>query len=880
MTKQFLQIVSDCTVTIKSYRAAKLTFIGLIIVFMLTTVSCRRYNPFQSAEIFLNENWKFRKAGDVEWLSAQVPGDVVSDLLNNGKISDPFFRDNEKKLQWIEKEDWEYQTSFDVPQDILKKDNVFLHFEGLDSYADVYLNEKLVLKADNMFRYWDIPCKNGLKERNNILRVQFHSAVKAGLQKLKQLSYVLPATNEQAPENERTSVFTRKAQYQYGWEWAPRFVNCGIWRTVSIRSWSMAQIADVVLDLQNLTKDTADYNANLTIEATREGSYDLSFLVDDKPIGDPFKLNLKKGINKPTFSFQISNPNIWWCNGMGDHYLYSLKVQLLLNDKPVSEIVQNFGIRKLELVQDSDAVGRSFYFKLNGVPVFMKGANYVPQDIFSSRITGSRYEQLIRDAAASNMNMIRIGGYGRYENDSLYTLCDKYGILVWQDFMFSNNMQPGDSGHLANIKTEAIQNVRKLRGHPCLALWCGNNNNLMGWEKWNWKGQYPEDISSKIWNDYEKLFHTILPAVIKNNDPKTAYWSSSPSSFGNKLPDKRSGDAHEWRVWNEAAPLTTYVDKPGRFVSEYGMQSFPSLKTLQSFARDTDLETRSPLMDFRQRSTMPWINPKFNGTQMILNYIQMYYNDPSDFESFVYLSQVVQAEALKTAIESHRIYRPQCMGSLYLQLNDCWPTMSCSTIDYFGRWKPAHYTVRKSFTNVLVVPQRSSGRLNVFAVNDSLSSLEAELKLKVMDFNGKQIWNETDTVMLRPDTVQLLWQGREDNICPQMLKSKVCMLTQLWIKGRVISENLLYFTDPKYLDLPVPDISYTIDGKLDHYDLIMVTNKFAKNVVLDTFEKDARFSNNNFELLPGRKLHISVNYSGTREELQNDLKIYSLANSF
>jgi beta-mannosidase len=376
------------------------------------------------------------------------------------------------------------------------------------------------------------------------------------------------------------------------------------------------------------------------------------------------------------------------------------------------------------------------------------------------------------------------------------------------------------------------------------------------------------------------LFYTELPGIITKHNPQTAYWPSSPSSFNDELPDKKSGDTHEWRIWNEAAPFTAYADKPGRFVSEYGMQSFPCMKTLQSFSNDTDLEIRSPLMDFRQRSNMPWISAKFNGTQMIMNYIQMYYNDPSDFESFVYLSQVVQADALKAAIEAHRLYKPQCMGSLYLQLNDCWPTISWSTIDYFGRWKPAHYTVRKSFTNVLIIPQHSAGSLKVFAVNDSLSSLEAELRLKVIDFDGKQLWNETDTVLLKPDTVQMLWQAREDKVCPAMLKSKVFMLAQLWIKGKVLSENLLYFTDPKYLDLPVPDISYKINGKLDHYELIMVTNKFAKNVVLDTFEKDARFSNNNFDLLPGRKLRISVNYPGTPEELQNDLKIYTLANSF
>jgi len=853
----------------------------LIIVFIaFATSSCRKYPAFESAEIFLNENWTFRQAGETKWLAAKVPGDIFSDLRNNDRIEDPFYRDNEKKLQWVEKEDWEYRTTFDVPQDILKNDQVFLHFDGLDTYADVYLNNKLVLQTDNMFRYWDLPCKKQLKERNNTLRIYFHSALVRGVQKLKKLNYTLPASEEQASENEKTSMLTRKAQYQYGNEWSPRFVGCGIWRPVSIRGWSVAQVSDAVLQLRNLTKDVADYNASLNIESTKEGSYNLSFFVDDKQIGEPFKLWLKKGFNNETFNFQISKPSIWWCNGMGNHYLYSLKAQLSQGDKLITEITQKFGVRKIELVQDSDSYGRSFFFKLNGIPVFMKGANYIPQNVFPGHVSGAAYERLIKDAVAANMNMIRICGAGIYENDTLYELCDKNGILVWQDFMFYRSMQPGDTEFTVNVKQEAIQNIKKLRNHPCLALWCGNHEILTDWNKRNLKSQYPKDISLKIWNDYEKLFYDVLPATVKKYDPMTAYWTSSPSSFENKLPDKKSGDEHEWRVWKEAVPFSAFSEKPGRFVSAYGMQSFPSLKTLLTFANDTDLEVHSTLMDFRQRSNMPWINPTFNGNQMVLNYIQMYYNDPSDFESLVYLSQVMQSEALKTAIEAHRINRPKCMGSLYWQLNDCWPTMSWSTIDYFGRWKPSHYTVGKSFANILVVPQHSSGWLRVFAVNDSLVSLEAELQLKIIDFEGKKIWSETDTITIMPDTAQLLWKGREDHIYPGTLSSKTFFLAQLVSKNKIISENLLYFIDPKYLDLPVPDISYKINGKIDHYELVLITDKFAKNVVLDTFEKDAHFSDNNFDLLPGRELRLTVTYPGTREELLNDLKIYSLVNSF
>jgi len=855
-------------------------FIFVLFILVAIISACNKSPLYQSVEIGLNENWEFRRVGENNWMSAKVPGNVINDLLINDKIDDPNYRDNEKKLQWIENEDWEYRTTFDVPLDIMNNDQVLLHFAGLDTYADIFLNDTLVLETDNMFRSWDLPCKGKLKERNNTLRIYFHSSVKTGMQKLKQLPYILPVAAEQASENERTSPFTRKAQFQFGCDWGPRLVSCGIWRPVSLCAWSKARITDVYLDPQKITNNIADYNAVVNIEAIVPGNYNVTFLIDDKPIGNPFSVMLNKGKNAEVFNFQISQPSLWWCNGMGSHYLYTLKIRLSRQDKDIAETVQHFGVRKLELVQDSDAYGRSFYFKLNGVPVFMKGANFVPPDAQNLQVNSAAYEKLILDATSANMNMIRVSGSGVYESDTLYDLCDRNGILVWQDFMFSGAMQPGDKHHMENIRQEAIENVKRLRNHPCLALWCGNNENLLAWEKWGWKNQFSKDASSKIWSDYESLFHKVFHKVIENYDPKTQYWSSSPSSFLNKLPDKKSGDDHDWRVWSDLTPFTSYNERPGRFVSAFGMQSFPGMRTIHTFACDTDLESRSIIMDYRQRCNMSGINPTMNGNQLIMNYIQMYYNDPVDFESFVYLSQVMQAEALKAGIEAHRVNRPRCMGSLYWQLNDCWPTISWSTIDYYGRWKPSHYAVKKAFANVLVVPKLTSGNLRIYAVNDSIKPLEGELHLSIVDFNGKKIWNKVDTVHLGSDTAQLLWKGRADAICPRSLNFKTYLLVQLKVNSKVIAENVLYFTDPKFLDLPMPDISYQVKGKANQYELIMVTDKIAKNVVLDSYDKDSHFSDNNFDLLPGMEKRVTVNYSGSREELLNDLKIYTLVNSY
>lgn len=842
--------------------------------------SCRKGPFYQSVEIGLNDNWSFRRVGDANWLPAKVPGNVVSDLLLNEKIEDPLYRDNVLKTSWIENEDWEYRLVFDTPQDILKDDQIVLRFAGLDTYADVYLNNSLVLKTNNMFRSWELPCKGRLKERNNALLIRFHSPVKVGIQKKKALSYSLPAEGEEAPEGEKTSMFTRKAQFQFGSEIGPRLLSCGIWRPVSLCAWNKVRIQEVHLDAQKISKDKADYNAIVNIEAFKPGEYDISFFIDSKPVGNPFKVKLNKGVNNEVFNFQITKPSLWWCNGMGSHYLYTVNVKVSQENKEITEMSQRFGVRKLELVQDSDEYGQSFYFRLNGVPIFAKGATYVPPDILNLQASSTRYETIVQDAVLANMNMIRIWGGGIYENDTLYDLCDRNGLLVWQDFMFSRTMQPGDKDHMDNIRYEAIENVKRLSDHPCMALWCGNDDVLLAWNKWGWKNQYPKDVADKVWKDYEALYHKMLRRVVENYSAQTPYWSSSPSSSGNKLPDKRSGDDHEWRIWSDMAPFSAYGDKPGRFVSAFGMQSFPSFRTLHLFANDSDLDVHTQLMDFRQRSNVNAANPAMDGNQMILNYIQMYYNDPSDFESIVYVSQVMQAEALKAGIEAHRINRPRCMGSLYWQLNDAWPTISWSTVDFYGHWKPAHYTVKRSFANVLVVPRLSGNYLKIFTVNDSMQPIDAVLRLVLSDFSGKQLWNEVDTVSLNANSVQIVWKGLRDKVCPRLMNSKVYMLVQLVDKQKIISENMMYFADPKFLDLPMPDISYQVKSKGDAYELVLVTDKLAKNIVLDTYEKDSHFSDNNFDLLPGREVKLTVTYQGTREELLDDIKIYSLANSF
>lgn len=851
----------------------------VLVVIALCVVSCKKAPTFQSVEIALSD-WSFRNANDKEWMKANVPGNLIDDLVANRQIDDPYNGSNADSLQWIGKEDWEYQTTFDVPMDILKNDKVSLHFAGLDTYADIFLNGKLIFTADNMFRSWDIPCKTQLKERGNQLRVYFHSRIKAETEKQKKLPYFQCIPSEEAPGQDPNHVFTRKSLMHYGWEGGPAIPTCGIWQKVTVRAWSNARIAEIDLNAKNVTNDSASYQAMFNIETIKGGKYNLACFIDDQPIGNPVDLDLKPGENRQTYEIVIDKPNLWWCNGMGTHHLYTLRVQISSENKIITEKSKTFGVRKIELIQEPDDFGRSFYFKLNDIPVFAKGAVFIAPDILTSRVTGKKYEQIVQSVAEANMNFLRIWGGGIYENDTLYELCDKNGILVWQDLMLANGIQSTDSSHIKNIKQEVIEQVKRLNGHSSIALWCGNNKGLENWKLDGWRNRYSNDIANKIWKEYESLYYTALPEIMKNYTPQTAYWPSTPSGFNNQVANNKSGDWHEWRVCYGIAPISLYNSKPGRFISEYGMQSFPGLRTLNSFTTEENLDLSSPAITYHQRLGLPWLSPTMDGNQMINDYIQMYYNNPADFESFVYLSQIMQSEALKTAIEAHRINKPRTMGSLFWHLNDCWPGITWSVIDYYGKKKPAYYTVKKAFTNITAVPKLAGSTVKIFVVSDTLAEMETRLRIRLIDFDGNKIGGHSRTVRLRRDTVQFIWSSKLTAICPQSMINKSCLIAQIVKDNKILSENILYFTDPKYLDLPIPEINYKVEGTGNHFNIIITSNKLAKNVVLDTFEKEAAFSDNNFDLLPERPVRLSVTYPGTRDELNDDLKVYSMINSY
>ncbi|MDE5881472.1 MAG: glycoside hydrolase family 2 protein, partial [Muribaculaceae bacterium] len=651
----------------------------------------------------LDYGWKFRQARQGNWHKAKVPGEIHTDLMRAGLIEDPFIGQNERKVQWVDKEDWIYETTFATSPDIARQENIDLIFKGLDTYADVYLNDSLILRADNMFREWAVPVKNILKDTDNTLRILFHSPIKTDLPKFDKLDFRYEAVNDQSENggifDKQVSVFARKAGYHYGWDWGPRLVTSGIWRPIILEGWSGLKIDDVFIETQKITPENAEMKAFVSIENHHSGEKCRLELIDASSNGKlaSKEYRLKNGINNLTLPFNITEPKLWWCNGLGEPHLYDIQCNVIVDKDTVAQTTVSTGVRTIEVVREKDSEGISFFFKLNGIPVFAKGANYIPCDNFLSRVTKEVYEKTIQDAVDVNMNMLRVWGGGIYEDDYFYELCDKNGIMVWQDFMFACSLYPAEGEMLDNIRYEAIDNVKRLRNHPSIALWCGNNECLEAWHGWSWKKRYTQQgVDSIIWNQYDNLFHKVLPEVVAQHSPKSFYWPSSPFSRYDGIAEPNNGDFHLWTVWGQSKPIDDYNHIRSRFFSEYGFQSFPTLETVKTYAPDPDdWDINSEVMLSHQRGGA-------EANNRIKKYLDNAYPQPKDFESLLYMTQILQGDAIRTAIEAHRRDKPYCMGSLFWQHNDCWPVASWSSRDYYGNWKAQHYYARKAFDDILL----------------------------------------------------------------------------------------------------------------------------------------------------------------------------------
>ncbi|MDO3408815.1 glycoside hydrolase family 2 TIM barrel-domain containing protein [Saccharibacillus sp. CPCC 101409] len=815
-------------------------------------------------------DWSFREAGQNDWLPAQVPGCVHSDLYRNGKIADPYYGTNEHDLQWIDKRDWEYESVFTVPGELSGLDNIGLVFDGLDTYADVELNGQRILSADNMFRTWKVPVKNHLAEGDNRLRIRFRSPIEEDLPKLERLGYGLPAANDQSElgglGDKRVSVFARKAPYHYGWDWGPRFVTSGVWRAVRLEGWSGARITDLFIRQNEVSAERAKLTAVLTIESDRDFEARLRLSADGVRVEHTEQIRL--GENTLRVEFEIESPKLWWSRGLGEAHLYTFKAELLEGEDVSAESEVRTGLRSVKLKREPDGAGASFYIELNGVPVFAKGANHIPNDNFNTDVTAERYRYEIVSAAEANMNMLRVWGGGIYEEDVFYELCDEYGIMVWQDFMFACSMYPGDEDFLESVRREAEDNLHRLRNHPSIVLWCGNNEIDSAWAHylpdggWGWKKDYNEEQKNRIWADYEAIFHRLLPAAIAKCAPGAEYWPSSPlvslSSDANQHahPGTSEGDIHYWGVWHNSEPFENYNKYIGRFMSEYGFQSFPEHKSVLRYAPEEALKLGSEIMLAHQKNG--------RGNFLIKEYMDKYLPEPKDFVSFLYMSQVLQAEAMKSAIEAHRRRKPYCMGTLYWQMNDSWPVASWSGIDYFGRWKALHYYARRSFRDLSLSIDGTNGEdLNFHFLNDGLEPVSASLRIRLLSVNGEKLHEQTLPVEAPANSASQVYTVKAAELLGEQLPARTLLLGTLEQGGRILDSRTHYFVPGREIELPAPNIAVTRSDDAGHATFTLQTDALAKQVWLSA-EAEGVFTDNFFDLIPGEP--VTVEFQARRPD--------------
>jgi len=823
--------------------------------------------------ITLNDSWFFKSTEASDWLPAQVPGCVHTDLLREQQIPDPFYGTNEHRLQWIDKQNWEYKCSFLASPELLAEQHQQLVFQGLDTYADVYLNGVHLLAADNMFRCWKVDVTGKLIAGSNELYIIFRSPIHEDLPKLRALGYPLPASNDQSQlgglGEERVSVFARKAPYHYGWDWGPRFVTSGIWKPIELVGWTAVQIEDVYIEQISVTEQEAVLQAHITLHSHAQGKTQIT--VKTENMSWQLEAELVEGEQQLVIPITIASPKLWWCRGLGEAHRYTFQVEVsseqlgMLHETNASVVT---GLRSVKLVRKSDEQGSgvSFYFELNGIAVFAKGANHIPNDSFITEVSADRYRAEVIAAVEGNMNMLRVWGGGVYEADIFYDLCDEYGIMVWQDFMFACSMYPGDEAFLESIKHEAIDNVKRLRNHPSIVLWCGNNEIDSAWAHydehagWGWKQNYNAEQREKIWSDYESIFHHLLPSVVGELHASVDYWPSSPlvSLTGDKNqhahPLTNEGDIHYWGVWHNVEPFENYQLKIGRFMSEYGFQSFPEYRTIRGFAEENELDIYSDVLLAHQKNG--------NGNRLIKEYMDIYMKQPNDFQSFLYLSQVLQADAMKMAIEAHRRRMPYCMGSLYWQINDCWPVASWSSIDYYGRWKAVHYYVRRSFAPLLLSAQEQEDQLQLYLVSDRLLSESGQLTVQLYSLAGQLLSESRKAVSSPVNTSQLVESLSMTDLLAGHEKQNV-MLAATWESeaGETVTCTH-YFVKNVELQLLKPNFVVQEQHTELQTTVTIQSDVVAKGVVL-VAEQDGVWSDNYFDLVPGKPHTVTfMKYEG------------------
>ena len=824
------------------------------------------------------DNWRMQIMGEQDIygvngrdIPAVIPGSVYGNLLRQGLMPDPYERMNELDALKLMENAFRFQTVFSLTGEQMAADFLLLRFDGIDTLAEIYLNDILLGHADNMHRVWEFDIRDAAREGENTLRVEISSPTR----------YI---------EEENEKVYTggswdamlgfphlRKAHCMFGWDWGPRLPDAGLFREVSVLSgkkarleqvyitqnWPECEVADGVLT-QNETDDWVDITYDVTVEDFADGEgyeirtalYDPNgLLIAEKSAkyaadGEEGATAQGREAGDGWDTVTVHNPKRWWPNGYGEQPLYRAEVTLVDGDGQMLDIwSRRIGLRTMTMNREKDQWGECFAHEVNGVKIFAMGADYIPEDNILSRVTPERTRRLLEDAAAANHNCIRVWGGGYYPDDWFFDICDELGLIVWQDFMFACASYELDADFERNISAEIRDNVRRIRHHACLGLWCGNNE----METQTLDGAWKPSIKQKC--DYIKIFEHIIPKILEEEDPATFYWPSSPSSGGNydNPWDENRGDTHYWAVWHGNKPFTDYRNYYFRYMSEFGFQSFPCLKTVEAFTAPEDRNIFSRVMEMHQRNTAA------NGK--IMSYLSATYLYPTDFEILLYASQLLQAEAIRYGIEHFRRNRGRCMGAVVWQLNDIWPVASWASIDYFGRWKALHYAEKRAFAPVMISceetgelserpfcvaqpePIEKSVRLHV--ANETMERVKGLVKWALRRASGEVILDGTEEVSVEP--LSGVWLSKEDFSSYDELEVYISYSFEQ--NGVTVSEGTSLFTAPKHFRFQNPGLSLRREGNT----LIVKAQAYAQKVAVEGVDGDVKLSDNFFDMNPGER---------------------------
>ena len=773
----------------------------------------------------LTGKWKLTSRDGQHALPAQVPGDTVSALLTARRIKDPYDADNERHLQWIGRTDWAYEREFTVTGEFLAEQSVFLNCDGLDTLAAIFINNWRVARSENMFARLRVEVKDVLKIGSNTIRIEFTSPEKAAANMARELPYPVPYTSFPVQSKHRNLI--RKTQCHGGWDWGPCLMVSGINGGIYLGATSVGRI-EYVTTTQKHGRDRVTVTVEVEVVSPAGGRTPLEVLLDDQHVSKT--VTLKPGSNVVRASVTLRNPRLWWPNGYGAQPLYPLVVRIAGD-----ELRKRIGLRTIEVVNKEDAKGLSMTFRVNGVDLFAKGANWIPADALPQRVTPAVLDDLLSSARAAHMNMLRVWGGGQYECDAFYDLCDEKGLLVWQDFMFSCALYPATPKFLETVAREARHQVKRLRDHACLALWCGNNEDV-GALNWFEESRKNRD---RYLVDYDRLNEGVLGAAVDECDPTHTFWPSSPCGGRGDYSDcwhaDNRGDMHYWSVWHEGKSFDAYYAVTPRFCSEFGYQSFPSMDTIRQYASENQFNVTAPVMEWHQR------NP--GGNSRITEMFSRYFRMPEGFANFVYLSQVQQALAIKTAVEHWRHLRPTCMGTLYWQLNDNWPVCSWSSLEYGGKWKLLHHAARKFYAPVLVSAfQRKEGTLELWVTNDQMSPVKGAVVAEVRGFDGKLCRRLRLPARVAAGSAKLVKTLKVDDLAPEPTE----VFLELTFKG---ATNTHFFTEYKRCEPARPKIRMDV---LDGYRVKLQTDKPAFFVSLTAEGIPGEFDDNGITLLSGR----------------------------